>query len=100
MWCCLISQCHHSMTVHFEIYVCDACAEPCLLPSLPSFSGVDIALFSAGGSISKKLGPVAADAGCIVSTLHWPLVARQSSLGASRPIRRMRCWLSVCCAIC
>lgn len=31
-----------------------------------SFAGVDIALFSAGGSISKKLGPVAAEAGCIV----------------------------------
>lgn len=32
-----------------------------------SFKGVDIALFSAGGSISKTLGPVAAAAGCIVS---------------------------------
>ena len=32
-----------------------------------SFKGVDIALFSAGGSISKKLGPVASDAGCTVS---------------------------------
>lgn len=31
-----------------------------------SFKGVDIALFSAGGSISKKLGPVASDAGCTV----------------------------------
>ncbi len=31
-----------------------------------SFKGVDIALFSAGGSISKKFGPIAADAGCIV----------------------------------
>jgi len=31
-----------------------------------SFEGVDIALFSAGGSISKKLGPVAEKAGCIV----------------------------------
>ena len=37
-----------------------------------SFKGVDIALFSAGGSISKKLGPVASDAGCTVSiSLHW-----------------------------
>ncbi len=35
---------------------------PCL-----SFKGIDIALFSAGGSISKKLGPVAAAAGSIVS---------------------------------
>ncbi len=32
-----------------------------------SFKGVDIALFSAGGSISKTLGPVAAAAGCVVS---------------------------------
>ena len=35
---------------------------------LCSFKGVDIALFSAGGSISKKLGPVASDAGCTVSS--------------------------------
>jgi aspartate-semialdehyde dehydrogenase len=33
-----------------------------------SFKDVDIALFSAGGSISKKLGPVAAAAGAVVST--------------------------------
>ena len=32
-----------------------------------SFSGVDIALFSAGGSISKKFGPIASDAGCTVT---------------------------------
>ncbi len=31
-----------------------------------SFKGVDIALFSAGGSISKKFGPIAAKAGCVV----------------------------------
>ncbi|MEX0775034.1 MAG: aspartate-semialdehyde dehydrogenase [Phycisphaeraceae bacterium] len=31
-----------------------------------SFKGVDLALFSAGGSISKKFGPIAADAGCVV----------------------------------
>ncbi|CAH8382412.1 unnamed protein product [Eruca vesicaria subsp. sativa] len=31
-----------------------------------SFSGVDIALFSAGGSISKKFGPLAAERGTIV----------------------------------
>ncbi|MEI8195472.1 MAG: aspartate-semialdehyde dehydrogenase, partial [Phycisphaerae bacterium] len=31
-----------------------------------SFQGVDIALFSAGGSISKKFGPLAAQAGCVV----------------------------------
>jgi aspartate-semialdehyde dehydrogenase len=31
-----------------------------------SFAGIDIALFSAGGSISKEFGPMAAKAGCIV----------------------------------
>ncbi len=31
-----------------------------------SFEGVDIALFSAGGSISKKFGPIAAKAGAVV----------------------------------
>lgn len=31
-----------------------------------SFAGIDIALFSAGGSISKEFGPSAAAAGCIV----------------------------------
>ncbi len=31
-----------------------------------SFKGIDIALFSAGGSISKKFGPIAAAAGAIV----------------------------------
>lgn len=31
-----------------------------------SFRGVDIALFSAGGSISKKFGPIAAAAGAVV----------------------------------
>jgi aspartate-semialdehyde dehydrogenase len=31
-----------------------------------SFKGVDIALFSAGGSISKKFAPIAAKAGCVV----------------------------------
>lgn len=31
-----------------------------------SFNGVDIALFSAGGSISKKFAPIASDAGCTV----------------------------------
>ncbi len=31
-----------------------------------SFKNVDIALFSAGGSISRKFGPIAAEAGCIV----------------------------------
>jgi aspartate-semialdehyde dehydrogenase len=31
-----------------------------------SFSGIDIALFSAGGSISKEYAPIAAQAGCVV----------------------------------
>src|SRR6266581_8880893 len=31
-----------------------------------AFKGVDIALFSAGGSISKEFAPIAAQAGCIV----------------------------------
>lgn len=31
-----------------------------------AFTGVDIALFSAGGSISKEFAPVAAKAGCVV----------------------------------
>src|SRR5437773_1617550 len=31
-----------------------------------SFGGVDIALFSAGGSISKEFAPLAAQAGCVV----------------------------------
>lgn len=31
-----------------------------------SFEGIDIALFSAGGSISKKFGPLAAQKGTIV----------------------------------
>jgi aspartate-semialdehyde dehydrogenase len=31
-----------------------------------SFSGIDIALFSAGGGISKEYAPIAAQAGCVV----------------------------------
>lgn len=31
-----------------------------------SFTGIDIALFSAGGSISKEFAPIAAQAGCVV----------------------------------
>lgn len=37
---------------------------------LRSFQDVDIALFSAGGSISKKFGPLASAAGCTVSSLQ------------------------------
>jgi aspartate-semialdehyde dehydrogenase len=38
-----------------------------------SFKGVDIGLFSAGGSISAKFAPIAAEAGCIVidNTAHF-----------------------------
>ena len=31
-----------------------------------SFEGVDVALFSTGGSISEKFAPIAADTGCYV----------------------------------
>src|SRR3982751_4804337 len=31
-----------------------------------SFKGIDVALFSAGGSISKEFAPIAAQAGCVV----------------------------------
>jgi len=31
-----------------------------------AFKGIDIALFSAGGSISKEFAPIAAEAGCVV----------------------------------
>ena len=31
-----------------------------------SFKGVDIALFSAGGGVSKEFAPIAADSGCVV----------------------------------
>src|SRR5258705_530579 len=31
-----------------------------------AFAGIDIALFSAGGSISKEFAPIAAKAGCVV----------------------------------
>lgn len=38
-----------------------------------SFQGVDVGLFSAGGSISAKFAPIAADAGCVVidNTAHF-----------------------------
>lgn len=31
-----------------------------------SFKGVDVALFSAGGSVSRRFAPIAAEAGCVV----------------------------------
>ncbi|MDY7034086.1 MAG: aspartate-semialdehyde dehydrogenase [Thermodesulfobacteriota bacterium] len=36
------------------------------LISEDSFQGIDIGLFSAGGSVSEKYAPIAADSGCIV----------------------------------
>ena len=55
-----------------------------------SFDGVDIGLFSAGGSISAEFAPIAADAGCIVidNTAHFrmdpdvPLVVPEVNPGA------------------
>ena len=54
-------------------------ARGCLLCS---FGDVDIALFSAGGSISKKFGHIASDAGATVSTTNFsiPLVSCHSSI--------------------
>jgi aspartate-semialdehyde dehydrogenase len=44
------------------------CAQDVTIQELTkdSFAGVDIALFSAGGSISKEFAPIAAKAGCVV----------------------------------
>ena len=39
---------------------------PCTELTKDSFAGIDIALFSAGGSISKEFAPIAAKAGCVV----------------------------------
>ncbi len=46
---------------------------PCQLLDDYDFSNVDIALFSAGGSISAKYAPIAGEAGCIVvdNTSHF-----------------------------
>ena len=44
------------------VFKCDQTSVHCAR----SFSGVQIALFSAGGSISKKFGPVASKAGATV----------------------------------
>jgi aspartate-semialdehyde dehydrogenase len=49
----------------------------CVAPLSCSFDGVDIALFSAGGSISKKLGPAAQKAGAVVSALGGGAAQRQ-----------------------
>ena len=48
-------------------HVRPAPADVCAFPPC-SFGGVTIALFSAGGSISKKFGPIASDAG---ATVRW-----------------------------
>lgn len=60
-----------------------------------SFKGVDIALFSAGGSISKKFGPIAVEAGCIVvdnssafrQTPGIPLVIPEVNPDAMKDVR-------------
>ena len=46
-----------------------------------SFAGIDIALFSAGGGISKEFAPIAAAAGCVFAlvrtrsgSLLWPML--------------------------
>ena len=42
----------------------------CLILHVRSFGGVHIALFSAGGSTSKKFGPLASDAGATVRRIR------------------------------
>jgi hypothetical protein len=53
----------HVVTGCGVLWCCRCCCCCCCC----SFAGVDIALFSAGGSISKKLGPAAQKAGAVVS---------------------------------
>ncbi|KAL5065520.1 hypothetical protein RYX36_027257 [Vicia faba] len=50
---------HLPLNFEDKEYVIEELTEEC-------FNGVDIALFSAGGSISKKFGPIAVDRGTIV----------------------------------
>ena len=45
---------------------------------LCSFGGVQIALFSAGGSISKKFGPLASDAGATVRAIQRSFMPREA----------------------
>lgn len=54
-----------------------------------SFEGVDIALFSAGGGISKKYAPVASAAGCTVvdNSSAFRMQARWWRLAAGLPCR-------------
>src|SRR5471030_645480 len=60
-----------------------------LLPS--SFDGVDVALFSAGGNVSKEFGPIAAKAGAVVidNSSAWrmdpdvPLVVPEVNMAAA-----------------
>ena len=57
-----------------------------------SFDGMDIALFSAGGSTSEKFAPIAASKGCLVidNSSAWrmdpevPLVVPENAAGVSR----------------
>ena len=50
-----------------------------------SFAGVDIALFSAGGSISKHFAPLASDAGCTVLCL-LPVALKRRCAGLSMAV--------------
>jgi hypothetical protein len=74
-------ECGHERWVVHECSAASAAAM--VLCASCSFGDVDIALFSAGGSISKKLGPVAQKAGAVVS-------------GSARTRGRMRSYRSVC----
>ena len=57
-----------------------------------SFKGVNVALFSAGASVSKEFGPIAADSGCVVidNSSAWrmdpdvPLVVPEVNPGAAK----------------
>lgn len=65
-----------------------------LLPVSCSFDGVDIALFSAGGSISKKFGPAAQKAGAIVSAAAAatePMAATVCTLSCEDALRLGNC---------
>jgi aspartate-semialdehyde dehydrogenase len=53
-----------------------------------SFKGIDIALFSAGGSISKEFAPIAAKAGCVV--VDNSSAFRMDDSGPARRARNQR----------
>ena len=74
---------------------------PRLLPRRRSFNDCDIALFSAGGSISKKFAPIASAAGCTVvdnssafrMTEGVPLVIPEVN-------PQVGGWVTPCCCCC